>query len=154
MYTRRELCLTCVLSSIANPHDVPVWNEMASIKSDILKRWDSAPMGVRICAIKFVQKIVQVQTPGAIPDPRVCNRLQNGSLGISTDTKIQRPEQNEISLSIVSRDHPMIPPSKLEPEASGLLDRLLNVFQESTRYLPISVVVELVPDAMFAVMPS
>lgn len=57
--------------SIANPHDVPVWNQMASIKSNILKRWDIAPMGVGICAIKFVQKIIQVQTPGMIADPRV-----------------------------------------------------------------------------------
>ena len=28
----------------------------------------------------------------------------------------------------------MIPPTKLEPEASGLLDRLLNIFHEDTRY--------------------
>jgi hypothetical protein len=36
----------------------------------------------------------------------------------------------------------MIPPSKLEPEASGLLDRLLNIFQENNRYGPWTVVVE------------
>ena len=50
-----------------------------------------------------------------------------------TDLCVKRPEHNEISLAIVPRDHPMIPPSKLEPEASGLLDRLLNVFQEDHR---------------------
>ena len=44
---------------------------MAAIKSNILKRWDSATLGVRICCIKFVQKVVQVQTPGVIADPRV-----------------------------------------------------------------------------------
>ena len=44
---------------------------MASIKSNILKRWDTAPVGVRVCCIKFVQKVVQVQTPGVIADPRV-----------------------------------------------------------------------------------
>ena len=59
--------------SIANPHDVPVWNQMASIKSNILKRWDTAATEVRICCIKFVQKVVQVQTPGVIADPRVSN---------------------------------------------------------------------------------
>ncbi|KAL9127207.1 MAG: hypothetical protein Q9217_003863 [Psora testacea] len=97
---------------IANPSDVPVWNNMAAIKSNILRRWDSATMGVKICCIKFVQKVVQVQTPGVIADPR-------------------RPEQNEISIALVPRDHPLIPPPSLEPEASGLLDRLLSVFQDN-----------------------
>ena len=44
---------------------------MTAIKSNILKRMDSAPTGVRICAIKFIQKVVQVQTSGVIADPRV-----------------------------------------------------------------------------------
>lgn len=70
--TGKSLSYVC-LFSIANPHDVPVWNQMAAIKSNILKRWDTAPVGVRVCCIKFVQKVVQVQTPGVIADPRVCN---------------------------------------------------------------------------------
>ena len=59
-------------TSIANPSDIPTWNNMAAIKSNILKRWDTAPVGVRMCCIKFVQKVVQVQTP-AVVDPRVCD---------------------------------------------------------------------------------
>ncbi|MCJ1296551.1 hypothetical protein MMC34_008117 [Xylographa carneopallida] len=98
---------------INNPLDSQTWERMASIKSNILKRWDSAATGVRICCIKFVQRVVQVQTPGIIADPR-------------------RPEQNEISLALVPRDHPLIPPPNLEAEASGLLDRLLNVFYEGS----------------------
>lgn len=47
------------------------WDKMAAIKSNILKRWDTASTGVRTCCIKFVQRVVQVQTPGAIADPRV-----------------------------------------------------------------------------------
>ena len=108
---------------------------MASIKQNVLKRWDTGPAGVRICCIKFVQKIIQVQTPGVIADPRVRKTQLNIRWRVSTNSHIQRPEQNEISLAIVPRDHPMIPPSKLEPEASGLLDRLLNVFQEDHRYV-------------------
>lgn len=68
---REVLSHDALFISVANPHDVPVWNQMASIKSNILKRWDTGPAGVRICCIKFVQKIIQVQTPGVIPDPRV-----------------------------------------------------------------------------------
>ena len=57
-------------SSIANPSDIPTWNNMVVVKTDILKRWDTAPAGVRVCCIKFVQRVVQVQTP-AVVDPRV-----------------------------------------------------------------------------------
>lgn len=63
-----------MFTSIANPHDSPTWDKMAAIKSNILKRWDTASTGVRTCCIKFVQKVVQVQTPGVIADPRVGNR--------------------------------------------------------------------------------
>lgn len=45
---------------------------MAQVKSNILRRMDTAPPGVRICCIKFVQRVVQTQTPGLIADPRVC----------------------------------------------------------------------------------
>jgi hypothetical protein len=44
---------------------------MVAIKSNILKRMDTAPIGVRVCCIKLLQRIVQVQTPGVISDPRV-----------------------------------------------------------------------------------
>lgn len=57
--------------SIANPADDATWQKMSSIKSSILARMDTAPSGVRICCIKFVQKVVLVQTPGLIADPRV-----------------------------------------------------------------------------------
>ncbi|KAL8912559.1 MAG: hypothetical protein Q9172_007484 [Xanthocarpia lactea] len=96
---------------ISNQHDSATWDRMAAIKSNVFRRWDTASSGIRVCCIKFVQRVVQVQTPGVVADPR-------------------RPEQNEVSLALVPREHPLIPPSRLEPEALGLLDRLLNVFHE------------------------
>lgn len=42
-------------------------------------------------------------------------------------------------MALVPRDHPLIPPPNLEAEATGLLDRLLNVFYESNRYVMIGV---------------
>ncbi|KAI4269787.1 MAG: hypothetical protein L6R38_007337 [Xanthoria sp. 2 TBL-2021] len=98
---------------ISNQHDSATWDRMTAIKSNVFRRWDTASGGIRICCIKFVQRVVQVQTPGVVADPR-------------------RPEQNEVSLALVPREHPLIPPSRLEPEALGLLDRLLNVFHEGT----------------------
>ena len=98
--------------TISNPDDAETWGKMSSMKSSILRRMDSAPGGVRICCIKFVARVVQVQTAGLIADPR-------------------RPEQNEISLALVPRDHKLMSPSNLEAEASGLLDRLLGVLQDN-----------------------
>ena len=57
-------------------------------------------------------------------------------LTIIQDTKsIQRPEQNETSIALVPRNHPLLPLPNLEAEASGLLDRLLSVFQENSRWV-------------------
>ncbi|KAH0564790.1 hypothetical protein GP486_001819 [Trichoglossum hirsutum] len=99
--------------TITNPNDAATWEKMNAIKTRILRLWDTAAPGVRICCMKFAQKVIQVQTPGTIADPR-------------------RPDQNEISLALVPRNHPLIPPPNLEAQASGLLDRLLNIFQENT----------------------
>src|SRR5271170_1307611 len=44
---------------------------MVAIKLNVLTRMDKAPPAVRICCIKFIQKVVLVQTPGLIADPRV-----------------------------------------------------------------------------------
>lgn len=108
---------------------------MAAIKSNILRRMDSAPPSVRVCCIKFVQRVVQTQTPGLIADPRV-QSLPTKSIDTakSSNPDDQRPDQNEISLALVPRDHPLIPPVNLEAEASGLLDRLLGILQENFRF--------------------
>ena len=37
-------------------------------------------------------------------------------------------------MALVPPQHPLIAPPSLEPEASGLLDRLLSVFQENQWY--------------------
>lgn len=99
--------------TVGNSSDNETWPKIAAIKSSILRRMDTALPGVRICCIKFVAAVVQTQTPGLIADPR-------------------RPENNEISLALVPRDHPIIPPANLEAEASGLLDRLLGVLQDNS----------------------
>jgi len=44
---------------------------MATIKSNILRRMEKEPSGVKLCCIKFIQRVVQVQTPGQVADPRV-----------------------------------------------------------------------------------
>jgi symplekin len=93
--------------------DANVWKKMSDIKSTILGRMDTGNPGVRICCIKFATCVVQTQTPGTIADPR-------------------RPERNEISLALLPREHSVVSSSILEAQASGLLDRVLSVLQDSS----------------------
>ena len=59
------------MNSINNPYDTLTWERMLAIKSRIFRIWDSAAPGVRICCIKFAQRVVLVQTKGPDSDPRV-----------------------------------------------------------------------------------
>lgn len=115
--------------SINHPEDSTAWEQMTAIKQFILRKWDSFPYPVRICCVKFVQRVVQIQSHGTIADPRVCvNRCQGGVV-----LTFQRPDQNETSLAIVPRKHAVLSLPNLEAEASGLLDRLLSIFHEEPR---------------------
>lgn len=66
------MVLTCGNHSINHPEDKAAWERMTAIKQDILRKWDSFPFPVKVCCIKFVQRVVQVQSHGLISDPRVC----------------------------------------------------------------------------------
>ena len=48
---------------------------------------------------------------------------------------VQRPDQNETSLAIVPRQHPLLPLPQLEAEGAGLLDRILSVFQDPKMFV-------------------
>ncbi|KAF3909175.1 Symplekin [Orbilia brochopaga] len=100
-----------------NKTDVPIWQQMVAIKSKILSMLDTGAEGVRLACIKFVQRIILVQTPGA-SDPRLVDK-------------------SEVSLTIVPLNHPILNIHALEAEAHGLLDRLLNVFQDGKLDAPI-----------------
>ena len=81
--------LCCDCHSINNSHDTQTWGNMAGVKSNILRRWDSADVGVRICCIKFVQRVVQLQTPGVVADPRVRYEAYLKSMGIDIPASVQ-----------------------------------------------------------------
>ncbi|PIG83591.1 mRNA cleavage and polyadenylation specificity factor complex subunit [Aspergillus arachidicola] len=99
---------------INHPEDSKVWENMTAIKDDILRRWDTSPFSVKVCCIKV--RIGKKEMPAVLK-------------GKTVDDS-QRPEQNETSLAIVPRKHSILSLPYLEAEASGLLDRLLSVFQE------------------------
>ncbi|KAI5865159.1 hypothetical protein GGS23DRAFT_412070 [Durotheca rogersii] len=96
-----------------NSYDTSTWERMMAIKARILRIWDTAPISIRICCIKFAQRVVLAQTPSINPEPR-------------------RGDPLDISLAIIPPTHPVLEGSKLEAEASGLLDRMLSILQENS----------------------
>ncbi|CAZ79906.1 unnamed protein product [Tuber melanosporum] len=96
-----------------NREDAATWKKMDVLKSKILSLWDTGPVGVRLCCIKFVQRVILVQSRG-VTDPRLADR-------------------SEISLSMVPTNHPILSLPALDAEAQGLLDRLLGVLHEDPR---------------------
>ena len=85
---------------------------MVAIKSNILRRMDNVRPGIRKCCVKFVQVVVQTQTPAQV-DPR-------------------RKDSQEISSALLPAQHPVLSSKTLEPEAEGLLDRILSIFPENS----------------------
>ncbi|CUS08643.1 unnamed protein product [Tuber aestivum] len=96
-----------------NREDAATWKKMDVLKSKILNLWDTGPTGVRLCCVKFVQRVILVQSRG-VTDPRLADR-------------------SEISLSMVPTNHPILSLPALDAEAQGLLDRLLSVLHEDPR---------------------
>src|ERR1700738_337268 len=62
--------LTCC-ASINNSYDSETWDQMTAIKSRIFRIWDTAPPGIRMCCIKFAQRVVLCQTNGFDSEIRV-----------------------------------------------------------------------------------
>ncbi|KAK5628470.1 hypothetical protein RRF57_004185 [Xylaria bambusicola] len=98
---------------INNAYDFPTWGKMTAIKTRIRDIWDTAPLTVRICCIKFVQRVVLAHTSSVNPEPR-------------------RGDPLDISRNMVPPNHSVLDGDQLEAEASGLLDRMLSVLEDET----------------------
>ncbi|KAJ3522199.1 hypothetical protein NM208_g12959 [Fusarium decemcellulare] len=98
---------------INNSYDTITWEKMLAIKQKILRIWDNAAPTVRICCIKFAQRVVLAQSVGSGAEPRYGGTL-------------------EVSLDKVPPNHKSLDHRNLEAEASGLLDRMLTALQESS----------------------
>lgn len=57
--------------SINNSYDTATWERLTAVKTRILRLWDVAPPSVRICCIKFAQRVVLAQTVAGEQDSRV-----------------------------------------------------------------------------------
>lgn len=67
-----------------NKSETAVWQQMVAVKAKILSMLDRGAEGVRLGCIKFVQRIILVQTPGA-SDPRVSQTPPSRSPAVKWD---------------------------------------------------------------------
>ncbi|KAI1068243.1 hypothetical protein LB507_004849 [Fusarium sp. FIESC RH6] len=98
---------------INNGYDTITWERMVAVKQKVLRIWDNAGPTVRICCIKFAQRVVLAQTA-------------------ATGSELRYGGTLDVSLDKVPPNHQSLDPRNLEAEASGLLDRMLSALQESS----------------------
>ncbi|PPQ75883.1 hypothetical protein CVT24_000738 [Panaeolus cyanescens] len=96
-----------------NRTNVGPWNTISACKSRIIEMvWGTnVNAGVKISAMKFVQRVVLVQTRG-VSDPRLQNK-------------------NDPNISFCPVDHPFISVAKLETEGQKLLEGLATTLYSS-----------------------
>ncbi|KAL0936430.1 mRNA cleavage and polyadenylation specificity factor complex subunit pta1 [Colletotrichum truncatum] len=98
---------------INNSYDTLTWERMVAIKTRILRIWDDAEPTVRICCIKFAQRVVLAQSAANPQEPR-------------------RGDSLDISLDKIPPNHQTLDSRTLDAEGAGLLDRMLGVLQENS----------------------
>ncbi|KAI8159026.1 mRNA cleavage and polyadenylation specificity factor complex subunit pta1 [Colletotrichum sp. SAR 10_65] len=98
---------------INNSYDTTTWERMVAIKKRILRIWDDAEPTVRICCIKFAQRVVLAQSTANPAEPR-------------------RGDSLDISLDKIPPNHQTLDARTLDAEGAGLLDRMLSVLQENS----------------------
>ncbi|KAF6817495.1 mRNA cleavage and polyadenylation specificity factor complex subunit [Colletotrichum sojae] len=98
---------------INNSYDNVTWERMLAVKTRILRIWDDAEPTVRICCIKFAQRVVLAQSAANPQEPR-------------------RGDSLDISLDKIPPNHSTLDSRTLDAEAAGLLDRMLSVLQENS----------------------
>ncbi|OLN97126.1 mRNA cleavage and polyadenylation specificity factor complex subunit pta1 [Colletotrichum chlorophyti] len=98
---------------INNSYDNLTWERMVAIKTRILRIWDDAEPTVRICCIKFAQRVVLAQSAANPQEPR-------------------RGDSLDVSLDKIPPNHQTLDARTLDAEGAGLLDRMLSVLQENS----------------------
>ncbi|KAI0072686.1 hypothetical protein K474DRAFT_1604648 [Panus rudis PR-1116 ss-1] len=96
-----------------NKHMRYQWDMLSQAKARILDSIDSphTTLGIKLAAVKFMQKAILVQTKGA-SDPRLQNK-------------------NDPNIAMCPADHPFIPVAALETEGLKLLERVIMMLYMS-----------------------
>ncbi|EPQ56463.1 hypothetical protein GLOTRDRAFT_59735 [Gloeophyllum trabeum ATCC 11539] len=91
-----------------------MWDVLSQAKARILDfvRAAGVPMGIKLASVKFMQRVILVQTRG-VADPRLQNK-------------------NDPNLAMCPSDHPFIPVAALEAEGVKLLEGIITMLYTSS----------------------
>lgn len=103
---------------------------MMVIKQRILQIWDTSVASVRICCIKFAQRVVLAQSATSGHEARVWQQLQVAEAPFADNVQ-QYGGTLDVSLDKVPPNHELLSTPNLEAEGMGLLDRMLGILHES-----------------------
>jgi symplekin len=92
----------------------------------------TTPLGVRLAAIKFLQRVILVHSKG-VSDPRV--RHFHSCLNQSLHPLLQLQNSNDPHLLFVPANHPFLNVAALEAEGHKVTEQCLLTFWNS-RYIP------------------
>lgn len=88
-------------------------------------------MGVKLSAMKFMQRVILVQTRG-VSDPRVVFYSLFLTLRcIPEFDNLQLQNKNDPNISFCPADHPFISVAKLEMEGQKLLEGVMTILYSS-----------------------
>ncbi|MBW0483606.1 hypothetical protein O181_023321 [Austropuccinia psidii MF-1] len=131
----------CGCNKSNNSSDSKHWGLSNQIKGSILSIWrnEKSPLGLKLAAIKFVQRVIQVGTRGIL-DPR--KRNDDPSIvmcgGINSNNNSSNHSLNS------SNHHPYLKPKELEQEANNLLEESIKLlFQSKTPELVSAIIFSL-----------
>ncbi|KAF9072274.1 Symplekin tight junction protein C terminal-domain-containing protein [Rhodocollybia butyracea] len=101
-------------SLCSNRNNPAIWTVLSNCKNKILGfvGMPGVNAGVRISALKFMQRVILVQVPQGISDPRLQNK-------------------NDPNLSFCPANHPFISVSQLEAEGQSLLKKVIEILYSS-----------------------
>lgn len=140
----------------ANKTNTLLWGTLTGLRDRILRwavdgvddRGVRAPRGVRLSAIKFLQRVVLVQTKGG-NDPRVRAPAATPFLCHSalTPAPTFRPPLQvfDPNLSSIPGDHPFLPVQQLEAQSLQLLEFLLRTMYASADSTLLTALLSLLP---------
>jgi len=124
----------CFIFSCTNRNLRPQWEILTKAKIQILDLAfsDETTLGIKLAALKFMQRVILVQTRG-VTDPRVCiyNIIQTLTY---LPLEFQLQNKADPNLAFCPSDHPFMSTTQMEAEGTKLLEKVITLFF-STKYV-------------------
>ncbi|GAA5904392.1 RNA-processing protein PTA1 [Sporobolomyces salmoneus] len=92
------------------------WTRIVQVKTAILQQWRNGGLGLKVAAVKVIQRIIQTQT----------------NSGATSDPRLARAQAQEPNLSLCRPNHPFLKIALLEEEASKLLEECITTLFTTT----------------------